>query len=518
MPVIFGLLGLLIGGRLTQSGGDEFESTALVLVQPSDNLVSPAQANAPDRFVASQISVLESNQIAELVAGTLGGEETAFTVSEALEVTQQEESDVVEVTATTDNAERSQAIAQTTANVYIAELNRRVETLFAPEQDELAEELEDIDDSLADVNERLSEAAGPFLAQIGEDAPLPIPSIEVLDPAAATQRSTLLAERATITARLDRLAGAAENAVNSETLQEAELPEEPIGNALAPLRYAIAIVFALLGVAVALLATRFSGTVIDQRDIETSLRRPIEARLPKSQSLSGTLSNALTIDPSETEVTQSLDRLASRIELATDIRGARIIGVGGSQNGSGSSTVAAALAARFSQRGNRTVLVDADALDARITHELGAPPMLHRTDFESATAADYGETPHSNLITLGIDQSDRTRRIRASALGRGLRARTDVIVIDLGPMLSSTSASQLMDEIDLLVITFPQKHQPNAGLEQIARTFSGVSDKILPVVVDVPSSRGGSSGSSTGPLANRTTSAVRPGRSTIDAA
>ena len=407
---------------------------------------------------------------------------------------------MVEITARTSNAERSQAIAQTTANVYLGELNRRVEENFGPEIEELIEELDDIEDGIDDANDRLFEASEPFRNQIDDptlDSPLPIPSAAVLDPVADTQRSTLTAERGIVLSRLDALETASENAVNSETLQQAELPEEPLGNALAPLRWAFAVVFALLGVAVALVATRFSRSVLDDRDIETALRRPIEARLPRSSALSGNLRDALDIAPSEANLIDSLDRLASRIELASDIRGARVIGVGGSQENSGSSTVAVALAARFSQRGNRTILVDADATDARVTYELGAPPMLHRTDFESATAADYGETIHGNLITLGIDQADRTRRIRSTALGRGLRARTDIIVIDLGPLLASTSASQLMDELDLVVVSFPKHRQPNSGLEQIARSYSAVTDKMLPVISDVPASRRGkTSGSS----------------------
>ena len=517
LPLLLAVLGLLVGGRLTASTGDEFESTALVLVQPSDDSISPAQSTAPDRFVASQISLLESNQISVQVAEQLGGDETALTVSRSLEFSQREESDVVEIIATTSDATRSQDIAQTTADVYLDELARRVENLFAPEQGELEAELEQIDAALLTVNERLAEAAEPFLDQLGDESPIPVPVIDVLDPAAATQRATLLAERATARTRLDALELATENAVNSEQIQRAELPEDPLPNSLAPLRYAIAVVFGLIGVALALIATRFSRTVIDERDIETELRRPIEARLAKSKALSGHLDNALSLDEAEPELISSLDRLAARIELATDIRGARMIGVGGSQPDSGSTTIATALAARFSQRGNRTVLVDADAIDARLTKELGAPPMLHRTDFESATAADYGETMHQNLITLGIDQADRTHRVRASALGRGLRSRTDIIVVDLGPMLSSTSASQLMEELDLIVMTFPKRRQPTAGLKQIARTYSAVSERILPVISDVPSARKRGASSRDGQLANRTTSTSRSTRA-IDAA
>ena len=517
IPAVLGILGLIVGGRLTAPDGEEFQSTALMLVQPSDESISPAQSAAPDRFLASQISLMEGNQISELVATAIGGDETATTVSRSLEISQREESDVVELTATTSDPDRSQEIAQTTADTYLSELDRRIDELFAPEQRELEAELAAIDEALAEVNASLSEAAEPFLDQLGDETALPVPSIEVLDPASATRRSTLLAERARTTARLAALDVTAANAVNSEILQRAELPDEPLTNALAPLRYAVAIVFALLGVAAALMATRFSATVIDERDIETALRRPIEARLPQSDALAGTLTDALALNDPESEVVASLDRLASRIELSTDIRGARVIGVGGSETASGSSTVAAALAARFSQRGNRTVLVDADPLDARITTELGAPPMLHRTDFESATAADYGETMHPNLITLGIDQSDRTRRVRASALGRGLRARTDVIVIDLGPMLRSTSASQLIEELDLIVMTFPKNRQSTAGLDQIARTYSTVTDRILPVISNVPSARRRKAGPRPGPLANRTTSGIDEPRS-FDAA
>ena len=489
IPILMGIVGLLVGTRFTAPGVAEFESTALVLVQPSDESISPAQSTAPDRFVASQISLLESNQISESVAELLGGDETSLTVSRSLEFAQREESDVVEIIATTTDAERSQAIAQTTADVYIAELGERVDALFAAELNELSAELEGIDAELIEVNTALADAAEPFLNQLGSESPIPVPSIEVLDPAAATQRATLLTERASTRSRLDALELATDNAVNSEIIQDAQLPEEGLANALAPLRYAIVVIFALLGVALSMAVTRFSPVVIDDRDIETALRRPIEARVPRSDALGSSLRDALMLLGDEARVQNQLDRLASRVELASDIRGARIIGVGGSQLGSGSSSLATALAGRFSQRGNRTILIDADAVDARLTRELGAPPMLHLTDFENDAADDYGETAFPNLITLGIDQADRTRRVRASALGRGLRSRADIIVIDLGPLLTSTSASQLVDELDLLVMAFPKNRQSVAGLEQVARTFETIGDRILPVINDVGSQR-----------------------------
>lgn len=516
LPVLLGIIGLVLGGRLTTAGEEQFESTALILVQPSDDSISPAQSTAPDRFVASQISLLESNQISENVAAVVGGDETALTVSRSLEFSQREESDVVEVVATTTSAERSQAIAQATADVYIAELNERIEELFAPELTELTAEIEAIDAALVEVNTALANAAAPFLNQLGNESPIPVPAIEVLDPAAATRRVTLLNERATVRERLDLLTLATDNAVNSEIIQQAQLPETGVGNSLAPLRYAVAVIFALLGFALALLATRFASTVIDDRDIETVLRRPIEARVPKSPTLGSTLLDAISVTSDEEAVVAELDRLASRIELASDIRGARIVGVGGTQPGSGSSSLAAALAGRFAQRGNRTILIDADGIDARVTHELGAPPMLHLTDFENDKATDYGQTKLPNLITLGIDQADQTRRVRAAALGRGLRSRADIILVDLGSLLTSTSASQLIDELDLLLMTFPKNRQSVEGLEQISRTFESVGERILPVINDARPRRNKKSKTAHADLAPSTS--LKPSSVSADAA
>lgn len=486
IPVFCVVLGVVAASQLSSSGGSEFRSTALLLVQPSDDSVSPAQANLPDRFVASQISLLESNQISEQVAAILGGDETATTVSRSLEFSQRDQSDVVEVIATTSDAARSQQIAQTTAEVYLAELERRVEALFAPEQNDLIEEIASLDAALLEVNERLAAAAEPFLDQLDDDTPVPVPSIEVLDPVAATERTTLLDERATARTRLSALAVAADDRVNSELIQAAQFPEEPVGDPLGLLRAAVVVFFALLGVAGAMIASRFSGVVTDERDIEIELHRPIEARLPRSKALSGPLDGVLELTGAKSDLVELLEQLTSRVELATERGDARIIGVGGTELHSGSSTIATALAGRFADRGYGTVLVDADSVDSRVTRELRAPALLHKSDFTKSSIEDYGETAFENLVTLGIDPAMRGQRIDSSAFSGGLRRRREVIVVDLGPMLQSPSASQLMDQLDVIVLSVPKNRQSVAGLQQLSRTYGNVAQRMLPVVVDVP--------------------------------
>lgn len=480
------LLGVVAATQLSGSGVPEYRATALILVQPSDDSISPAQANLPDRFVASQISLLESNQITEQVATALGGDETPTTVSRSLEFSQRDQSDVVEVIATTSDPVRSQQIAQTTAEIYLAELERRVEALFAPEQNDLIEEIASLDAALLEVNERLAAAAEPFLDQLDDETPVPVPSIEILDPVAATERSTLLDERATARTRLNALAVVAADRVNSELIQGAEIPDEPIGDQLGVLRVALVVFFGLLGIAGAMIASRFSRIVTDERDIEAELHRAIEARVPRTKLLSGALGDTLELGDANPDVLELVEQLTSRVELATNRGDARIVGVGGTELRSGSSTLATVLAGRFAIRGYDTVLVDADSVDSRITRELGAPPLLHESDYSKSSIEDLGETALENLMTLGIDPEMRGQRIDASAFSGGLRRRYEVIVVDLGPLLLSPSASQLMDQLDAIVLSVPKRRQSIAGLQQLSRTYGNVAQRLLPVVVDVP--------------------------------
>ena len=77
--------------------------------------------NDPDRYVLSQLSVLQSSSIAEKVATQYPGQ-TTDSVSHAITVTHEPRSDLVTVGVTLADPQQAAEIANTYVNTYIADL------------------------------------------------------------------------------------------------------------------------------------------------------------------------------------------------------------------------------------------------------------------------------------------------------------------------------------------------------------------------------------------------------------
>ena len=92
---LFAVFGIILARSLCGPSTGQYQSQALLLVRPSSSSVSPALASQPDRYVLSQISVLESTALAESVANMLGGDETPLTVRRSSDFVQRDETDIV---------------------------------------------------------------------------------------------------------------------------------------------------------------------------------------------------------------------------------------------------------------------------------------------------------------------------------------------------------------------------------------------------------------------------------------
>jgi capsular polysaccharide biosynthesis protein/cellulose biosynthesis protein BcsQ len=484
---VFVLGGVVLASRLGGGAGSEFTSTSLVLVQPSVESVSPSLANQPDRYVQSQITVLESTSLADRVASTLGEPETSLTVRRSVEFSQREDSDIVEVVATTSDASRSQRIAQAYADAYLNEVTARTDAVFQPERDRLSAELAAVEAELVEVNADLQRAAAPYLATLGTDTPVAVPDIRVLDPDAATRQTLLLSDLARIESQLDAVNLTASQAVQTELVQRAQLPTEPLATNTSLLRIALVFIMTMLGVVAALVAARFSPTVIDVTDIERELQQPIEATLPRIKNL--TYGPEAALRETSSAYTAGLDRLVGRLELASTVVGARVVLVGGSQDGAGSTTAAIGLAARFARRGNRTVLIDGDDQHAALTGALDAPAGS-LSDVAAAIPPELGATDLPNLITLGTSPTLSTRRLDGEAVVAALRPVADIVVIDVGPVLESMTAAALARAADQIVLVLPESGQRHDGVAQVARVFDSIRERLIPVIADVPRVKG----------------------------
>ena len=141
-------------------------------------------------------------------------------------------------------------------------------------------------------------------------------------------------------------------------------------------------------------------------------------------------------------------------------RDVRMIGCVATRNGEGASTFAANLAFAAAAEGQRTLLVDWNAASPWLTEALslgGRVGVQEVAAAEVALSEAVWTDPATGLHFLGQSQAGKGKRLPPSAaaaralLGR-LRAAYDVVVLDLPPLLASSSAVLLSDTIDGFVL------------------------------------------------------------------
>ncbi|MDH5291157.1 MAG: hypothetical protein OEY41_14280, partial [Acidimicrobiia bacterium] len=193
---LFALLGSLPGLTSNRADSNVWESTAVLNVQPPTRTGVNFFQVDPDRYVLGQLSVLQSEELASQVAGEVtkasNTEITAAELRQIVSIEHKPETDVVEITTTTDNDVKAQAISQMYADLYVAGL-ATTET-DESQRAKLEADIAQRQAELTAVDTALKDALKPFLPNGRKQNPDPIPPAEVVDPANVSKRQTILAE------------------------------------------------------------------------------------------------------------------------------------------------------------------------------------------------------------------------------------------------------------------------------------------------------------------------------------
>lgn len=463
-----------------------YESNALLGLTPS----SSANVNDffdPDRYIAGQITVLRSGELAERVAATLtDGDTSTFTAADVLSMTEAEQlpgTNVVRVGATSSDRQVAQLVAQTYADEYIGLLRNRAEEVNAADIADLALREEEL---LAAVNEssrEIADAVDEYIAQNTPDdgSTIQLPPLSALAPEAEAARQVRMAElNGVLDASTDLGLRAAR--VNSEIVSNADAPLAPVGGNTTLLNAFAAVFGAALGLAVTTVWAATSKTVNDDQEASEIIGLPISgnASVPPIADLG--LEHALTDPP--TRHLSDVERLAVLCETTGADTTPLVIAVAGSSRGIGVSSLCVALAERFASVGASVALVDGDGLcpdlsllarsgDAGISALLD-PAGPHGHDVFTAL------TNRVSLLGIGSGVGVRLRATAVAAVVDAARAHADVVVIDAGPMLESGSARQFLSLADVAVVALPHRGERADNLrETFARTPTGAEKLIV---------------------------------------
>ncbi len=501
LVLVFALLGFFAAASL-EPPRTQFQSNGLLLLSPSGFDNGVAYANQPDRFVRSQIGVLEAEGLAERVAEAVNErsnlEETAASVRRNTEITQELDSDIVVITTTTGRPERSQLIAQSYLDLYIANALETVQESSQPELDRLADDIDLVQSQLDDLNVQIQAAMAEYLPKASDETPRPIPDIAAIDPDAATRFDNLRSELKSLT--LSRLALETEvaSSFNSIVVQNATLPEKPIGNSTGLLTAALVFVASTLGLIIALVWTRFSKRVLDELQAAEILGMPIVGEVDHSRSLRR--SPLVAFDNLPSSLIPIIDQLSVRAEAMGSVNEPLTVAIVGTQRVAGTSTLATAMAGRFSAAEFEVVLVDMDASDPYLSEAFnGTQGEGLAAVFTPNPERAFSQTGRVGVTLLGRGQKAISiRRDLVSTVLEVAKTRAHIVIVDAGSVLDAAATVELCDLVDAVVLAVPLRRQEIRPLGHVARQFEPITKKVLPVVTHPLSKRAAVSPSAQG--------------------
>jgi Mrp family chromosome partitioning ATPase len=471
LVVIFAVLGALAARELSKPGITEYEANAVLLVQPPTG--TNVGFNDPDRYVESQLSALNSTDLAARVASEIPGESTD-SIRQAIRIVQRPKTDVVDIFATAQDPVRAQNIANRYASLYITDLRERATNLQGAE-------VQRLDEKIVELTGQITEAANNL-------------ALDDDNPAALALQATALAQYDQVLQQKSQLELAATNRVTSEIVEQAVLPSLPTtegGKLYTALGFFGG---AVLGVAAAIVAARSSSKVLDSVELDRELGVAVVGQLSRMRALGPNPLSAFDRLPDA--AAPVIDQLCVRAEALAHPGAPLTVAVVGSQRPAGVTTVAMAMAGRFARTGSRVVLIDGDQNDPGVSQLFGTwrdggiPALL--AEHAVADAREQNEQlgtgrrserrkqrsifTHTSLPevqVLGLGDKGGSRPLARTNIGEILEASigpdTHVVVVDGGPLLDSATTVQLCQIVDAIVLAVPIRRQRKAGIDVVKR-------------------------------------------------
>lgn len=480
-------LGALPGLLTDPPVSNDFRSEAqLVILQPTQ-IGAPFATVDPERYLVTELAVLESAELEARVAEANGLDITE--VRDAVMIQQVPETNVVEITAEFPDLVITQRIAQGFADAYIAQLDTDVAD--EGEIERLDAEIRVLQNRLSVLNARIQEAMEIHLSRLSRATPPPVPPVEAVDPAAVTEKNLAEAELRDLISARNTLESESRLRINTRIIQQATVPPGPIPAGGQFLLAGGIFAGFMLGLALAIAWARFSTKVLDEDSASQILGAPVVSELPHYRSLSRQPLAAFQSLPRS--AVPVIDQLCVLAEAKAQIDVPLAVAVVGSQRSAGSTTLALAMAERFAAAGSSVVVVDADVRDPRITAifnatgDGGVPSVVANDgaliDQRGRSVFTRTMDPEVSVLGLGPNRGAAAlRRETVAAVLEAARRKAQIVVFDGGPALDLASTLQLTALADAVVLAVPLSRQKSDDLADLSRQLGSVRHKLLPVI------------------------------------
>ena len=422
-----------------------FEAKTVLYIQPPGSQGNGnINYNDPDRYVISQISVLESSALANAVAKRLKSPD-AKSIRQSVTFSHAPKTDLVTITARHANGETARAIANSYADLYINEQVAAVKKSQEPAFTALEKRLETISEGLADADQKLNANPTDSLALVSRDA--------------------LLSEYGEVVRAKTNLQFLSRVDARSSVLDRASTAFETASTSL-PLQLAAGLLVGLaLGTAIALAIMVFSSSVSDSGQVEELLGTSPVGPIKSASGFPAAMADVLA--RTNTPFAATARSVAIRAEaVASPGSPTLTVAVTSPFARSGTTSLATAIAGYFARSSGQTLLIDANDASPTLTEEFAAPDgekfvrhvddaITRQSPIElSLLHRSLVSTPTDNLRVFGGIARGLHRGNLATVL-KGFRSVANVTVIDCPPTENSPTSVRLAPSVDVIVYLIP---------------------------------------------------------------
>jgi capsular exopolysaccharide synthesis family protein len=425
-------------------------------------LVSTGDTFAPGITNLGALAALTTvGDVPERVAESIDYEGNPLELTEQVRASANLQTGILRITATSSGSGRAKVLANTFARQLVGFLEDQKARIVAQEGEPLSQRLDRLDGEIKELDKQITRG--------------PPAETSVLQ----AQRDAKVRQYGLLYESYQQLAATASNPSGLQVIQAAYPVRVETGGFKPPAsrvgRMIIAGILGLIaGVVLVLFLETFDTRIRTREDAERRFELPVLAEIPRApRGKRKGLANAVFSDPRSrfadafrvlgTMLTVWRPQREDGTALSPGARGEnppRTILVTSPGPADGKTTVVANLAASFSMRGCRVVILSCDFRRPRIDALLGVPNETGLAEaLQSPNGAKLEAKPTSlagvRLIPSGAPP-ERPAELLGSAKMRSIisdaRLGSDVVLIDSAPILTTSDPADLAQEVDAVVL------------------------------------------------------------------
>lgn len=419
-----------------------------------------------------------------------------------LSVSQVPESSMIQITVQHTDPALTQAVAQTTAEIFIAQKTAQQQSRYQASLDELEAQVADVEAELQATRIQIAALGDPDTLSPLETAELA--RLETQLNNNQIRLSTLL--RSTEDFRL----AMARYSNYISVFSRAELPRSPAGPQVLRNTALAAVVGGMVGVGVAFLLDYLDDTLHNPEEAQAALGMAALASIPELKDMEprALVTRLQPLHP----VSEAFRNLRTSVQFANLDRSVRTLLITSPTPEEGKSFVAANLAVAMAQGGKNVVLVDTDMRHPTvhrimdITRDLGLSNLLYTVSEEGNSFDRFlgvkaffqpagDDLPSLSILTSGKGVPNPAEVLSSQLfhdLITWLRSRYDFVVIDSPPILAVTDAAVTATQVDGVALVINAGQTRIGAASQALERLTAVGARMLGVIMNrISADRGG---------------------------